>query len=91
MDPMQRSKTCEMHEYCTNCPARIGCGVRLGFYDSDEKYSEAVKTANLLTLQLALAAGIDFCSCATEINNLGNLMDKKRRREKELHPFYSFY
>lgn len=89
MDIMQQSKSCQMHEYCTNCPARVGCIVRFGFYRSNEEYLELVKTVNILTLQIALANKMDFCSCAYEINNIGNSMDKKRNRELELHPQYS--
>lgn len=82
--------TCSNQEYCTDCSARKGCICRRSFYCSKEQYNtlkqEAIDSSSLI----ALSIGHSVDSVATSMFLFEKRMDKKRKRELELHPLYSF-
>lgn len=89
MDLIQHAKTCQQQEFCTDCPIRGNCRIRLGFYESDEKYSKGIETTNFLAFSSNMALGADFRSTMNAMGRFTSAMDKKRKREKELYPLYS--
>ena len=81
-------RICAENEYCTHCPARAECGVRLAFYDDD--------VYNMLSMEVfvrasAYAASLGFPAILipTEVSRNIKAMDKRRERELELHPSFS--
>lgn len=82
---MTRGRICSMHEFCTDCPDRKPCTMRLLFY-SNEKYVQACKKS--LTFAIRLES-IGFSGILTSVIISIILMDKRRKKELELYPTYS--
>ncbi len=85
---MDLSSICIQQEYCTNCPARIGCLIRELFY-SEEKYIRLMQaSASIGNMFWAfLGASSEKIHCAE--NTFQAILSKKRQKELELHPTYS--
>lgn len=85
---MTIGQTCFLHEYCTDCPERRNCTVRPTFY-SDEEYqywrNQALKQGEMT------AKFLNFSNDAILIGlNIGvQMMDKRRKKEREIHPTFS--
>lgn len=79
---------CIQHEFCTDCPARIGCSIRRSFYD-DEKYHKSAQTSGIATLQYAASRGIAFLDAAEQMKKTAITMNSKRKHELEQYPTYS--
>lgn len=86
MDFVEYAKECSQQEYCTNCPIRENCPVRLSFYRSDEEFSEDIGLTNYLALKIS--AETDLKSSIAAVLFRSEML-KKRKREMELYPLYS--
>lgn len=83
-----KTTICTQQEFCTDCPMRIGCKIRQGFYDEDTYYTSS-RDSNIATLRYAVSIGMNFYSAIVTINDGTIAMNKKRKREMELYPTYS--
>ncbi len=85
---MTKGQTCFLQEYCTNCPLRAECGIRPLFY-SEEAYNKYKN--EVLSISTKVAAGLGYSKETIPMGlNIGiQMMDKRRKKELELHPTYS--
>ena len=88
---MTIGQLCYSQEYCTNCPARKQCSVLPLFY-SEKQYQDwrnsVAKMFIHCTEPLHLPYAIVSAGLQTGLQMMV-LMDKRRKRELELHPEYS--
>lgn len=83
-----RGQICFSQEFCTNCPERKNCKVRPLFY-SDKQYEEYwTKTLNI-SKQIAISMQIPKNVIPIGLDLGKKMMDKRRKKELELHPTYS--
>ena len=81
-------RICVDNEFCTNCPARTKCGMRELFYDNDAY--EAVRAEVFVRASMVAALlGTPTLLIPLEVGANIQAMDKRRRKELELHPKYS--
>jgi len=81
-------QVCYSHEYCTDCPARKQCSIRPMFY-SEKEYQNWRTTTFQTAQQFAQAIGFPHICIPLGLNVGLQMMDKRRKRELELHPEYS--
>ena len=85
---MTKGQICFQHKYCTDCPIRVECDVRPLFY-SEEEYNAYKKETLALSTAIAERMGFPKALFPSGFNAGMQMMDKRRKRELELHPTYS--
>ncbi len=76
--------TCVKNDYCSNCPLRVGCKIRHGFYSSNDiEYETYIQLAEIYALA-KLHAPKDIAAEAADH------LRKKRERELRTNPHFSY-
>lgn len=83
-----RGQICFSQEFCTDCPERADCSIRPLFY-SDKQYEEYRNKTLNISKQIAISMQIPKDVIPIGLNLGMKMMDKRRKKELELHPTYS--
>ena len=76
--------TCVKHNFCTDCPLRMGCRIRYGFYSEDDISYETV--LQLAEIYAIAKAHIPVEGAAEAVQQIR----KKRERELMIYPHFSY-
>ena len=74
---------CINHDYCTNCPVRIGCPIRNSFYISDTAFEIGIQMAEIEVVKF-------FKTSENSAYEAADLFRKKRNEEILRHPTFSY-
>lgn len=80
---------CRSHTYCTNCPQRCGCPMRIQFYRDDISFEFNLQFSEL-AVRRGFAAYFGVITDEDKLFQATQDIRKKKYRELQEYPFYSF-